>query len=431
MKPWIKQGTAGPVPTGGMRTPSSLKKKILIAGVVIFVLIVSGINIYRVANQGVVRVSAARVSEEHLAEKVPASGIVEAADREIVYSEVFGTVKNIRVQMGEKVTAGQVLMDLYIPNAALKLAQAQANLASARSALSQARSGARTAEVVAAQYALNQAENTYTQDQNTLERTKALFEQGAAAQVELEKAQADFERSEAAYTKAQADLQRAKDTAPLYLQSLEAAVETARLQLEAVEKQLAGEALRSPRDGQILSIAVKPGDQISENSRLLTIGSLSALNIHADVPESEATKIKVGQEVVISGNAFQGEKHKGQVTQVGMEFVNKLRNNQQDTVLPVVVRVEGTAGLLSGANVDLEITTADHQGLVIPIEALIEEDEGQSVYLIEDGLARRVEVKTGISDGLTIEITSGPAKDDQVVLSPPDKLQDGSKVRVQ
>jgi HlyD family secretion protein len=419
------------IPDSGILSTYSLKKKLVITGAILLLLVIVGLNIYRVTNKDVVKVSASRVSEQHLVETVPASGKVVAADREIVCSEVTGTVKDIYVQMGDKVAAGQVLMDLYIPNADQKLATARANLASAESTLYQAGSGGQTADLVSAQYALVQTESTYKQDKVALERTQFLFDQGAVAQSDLEKAQASFNSSQAAYDKAQADLQRAQGASPIYLQSLQAAVESARLQLELVEKQTS-ESLICPRDGQVLSITVEQGDQITDNSPLLTIGSLAALSIQGDVTESESGKIKTGQTVVITGNAFQGEKYQGKITQVGMEVVNKVKNNQnEDTFLPIIVGVESTSLMLPGYNVDLEITTADSQALVVPIEALVEKDEGNSVYLIKDGLARLTPVKTGISDGITMEIKSGLAQDDQVVLNPPAQLQDGSKVRVQ
>lgn len=426
------QVSANSISDPGIPSTYSLKKKLFIAGAILLVLTMVGLNIYRVINKDVVKVSASRVSEQHLVETVPASGKVAAADREVVFSEVTGIVKEIHVQMGDKVVAGQILMDLYVPNADQKLAAARANLAAAESALYQAGSSGQTAELISAQTAFVQVENNYKQAKTNLERIQVLFQAGAVAQADLEKAQADFDNSQAAYDKAQADLQRAQAAAPLYLQSLQANVESARLQFELVEQQTARQGLVCTRDGQVLSIAVKQGDQITENSPLLTIGSLEALSIQGDVTESESGKIKAGQPVVITGNAFQGEKYQGKVTQVGMEVINKTKINQEeDTFLPIIVDVEGGSLLLPGYNVDLEITTADSQALVIPIEALLEKDEGSCVYVIQDGLARLTPVKTGISDGITIEIEAGVANDDQVVINPPAQLEDGSKVRVQ
>lgn len=424
-----EQVSSNLIPSGGPRKSTSFKKKLLITGAILLVLVMVGLNIYRIKNKDVVQVSASRVNEKHLMEKVPASGYVVAEDRESVISEVTGTVKKIRVHMGDKVTAGQVLMELYIPNADQKLAEAKSQLASAESALYQAGSGGQTAEEVSAQSAFTQAESTYKQDKDDLEREQVLFQNGIVAQTDLEKAQAAFNKSKAAYDKAEADLQRAQDAAPVYLQSLQAAVDSARKQLELVKKQTAQQGLICSRDGQVFSITAKQGDQISVNSQLLTIGNLATLIIQADVPESEAGKIKVGQAVEISGNAFQGDKYQGQVTQVGMEVVTKTKKSQDvDTFLPVIVGVEGATRLLPGYNVDLEITTADSQALVVPIEALVVKDEGDSVYIIKDGVARLTKVKSGISDGMTMEIKDGVAKDDQVVTNP-GNLQDGSKVR--
>ncbi|MEQ8236431.1 MAG: efflux RND transporter periplasmic adaptor subunit [Syntrophomonadaceae bacterium] len=413
------------------KKPLSLKKKLLLAGVVLLVLTMIGFNIYRIRYKDVVVVSTARVSDQHVVEKVPASGTVVADDKEIIHSEVSGTIKGIRVKMGDKVTAGQVLMDLYIPNAEQKLASARAALASAESALYQVRSGSQTSDLAAAEFTLSQAESAYNKANSTLQRQQILFAAGAISQADLEQAQADFDSTTAAYDKARADLMRSQAASPFYLQSLEASVESARAQMQLIERQTSQQGLICQRDGRVLSIAVKNGDQITENVPLLSIGSLQRLTIQADVPESQAGKIKAGQAVIISGNAFPDETYQGNITQVGLEVLNKIKQNQsEDFFLPVIVGVENAPLLLPGYNVDLEITVADSQALVVPIEALVEKDGGNSVWVIADGLARLTPVKTGISDGITIEIKSGVAQDDQVVLNPPTQLQDGSKVRV-
>ncbi|WP_242823021.1 efflux RND transporter periplasmic adaptor subunit [Syntrophobotulus glycolicus] len=414
-----------------MKTSRSLKKKILVIGLILLVLLIVGLNVYRFYYKDVIPVAVSPVSEKNLVEKVPASGNVVAADREIVYSQASGTVENIHVKMGQKVTAGQALLDIDIIDAEQKLAEARAKLAAANLAFSQARSGDQTTALISARSALTEAENTYKQDKDHLERTRILVEQGAVAQVDLDKAQADLNNSQAAYDQAQANFRQAEQNAPLQLQSLQANVESAGLQLEAIEKQVAGRNLLSPCDGYVLSIAVNTGDQIDDKTQLLTIGNVAKLNIEADIPESGVGKIKNGQAVSISCNAFPEEKFQGKVTQVGLEMVTKTKNNQQDTFLPVMVEVEGDSRLLPGFKTDLEIVTADIQTLVVPIEALVEKNEGKSLFVLKEGIAHLTVVKTGINDGVTVEILSGVNKDEQVILNPSAKVQDGSKVRVQ
>lgn len=408
-----------------------LKKKLLIAGIIVLVILIVCLNIYRFFYKDVVPVSASLVSEKNIVEKIPASGNVLAAEKDTIYSQTSGTVRDIHVKMGEKVTAGQALLDIDITDADQKLAEAQAKLAAANLAFNQARSGSQTTELITARSALAQAENTYKQNKDNLERTKILFQQGAVAQVDLEKAQADFNISQAAYDKAQADMLRANDTAPIQMQSLMANVESARLQFESIQRQITGKNLLSPCDGYVLSITVNPGDQVEDRTQLLTVGNIAKLKVQADIPESGVGKIKEGQTVQISCNAFPEERYQGRVDQVGMELVSKAKNNQQDTFLPVIVGVEGVSRLLPGFKVDLEIVTADTQALVVPIEALVEKDEGKYVYLIKDGVVHLTAMQTGINDGITVEVISGLNKEDQVVLNPSDKVQDGSKVRVE
>ncbi|UWG96440.1 efflux RND transporter periplasmic adaptor subunit [Dehalobacter sp. DCM] len=406
------------------------KKKIVILAAVILVIILVAVNIYRVNNIDVVKVSATAATEEHLVETVPASGTVFTSNRETVLSEVSGTVSDVKVKMGDKVKAGQVLMILDIPDADQRLAAARASLASAEAALYQAGSGNQSTEVAAAQSALVQAESTYNQNKKNLTLMKELFQIDGASQAELDKAQSDYDLSQLTYSKAQEDLKRAQAAAPAKLKSLQANVDSARLQLEAIENQVGRNGLICPRDGQVLSIAVNTGDQITVATQLLTIGNLSTLHIQASVTESEAKKIKVGQAVTFSGNAYPGEKYQGKVVQVGLELINKVTNNQMDTCLPVIISIDSGSMLFPGSNVDLEITTADRTALVVPVEALIDADGGDSVYIIKDSVAHLTAVETGISNGLTMEIKSGVSKGEQVILSPSDQLKDGSRVRV-
>ncbi len=405
-------------------------RKILICSIALLVITVVGIKIHNSNQKDVVRVNMIRVSQKQLVETVPAEGKVIATDKEVLFSEASGMVKAVHVRLGEQVKAGQVLVELYVPDAQENLAQAQADLSKAESDLTKARSGGKSADMVDAEATLHEAESAFKLDNYTLKRAQALYEHGALAQAELDKAQSDFNTSEASLKQAQSDYKRTQDAAPQYLQSLEAAVESARIHLESAERQASGHGLVSRQDGQILSISVNPGDVIAEHAAILTISNLTKLEIHGDVPETESSKIKVGQKVQITGNAFSDTKYQGKVLQVGMELISKTQSQNSGDYLPIVVEVKSSGVLLPGYNVDLDITTAEENALVIPVEALVEQDEGNSVWLVKDGIAHLVPVKTGISDGLTIQIKSGVDIDNQVITSPPPDLTDGKKVRV-
>ncbi len=407
----------------------NLKKMLIISGIFILVLTLIIVNVYRITQKDVVTVSTARVSQKQLVEKVPAEGKVIAADKEVLLSDASGVVKAVPVRLGESVRAGQVLMEIYVPKVQENLAQAQANLSSAESSLIRARSGGKSAELTAAEHALQEAEKALELNEAAFKRAQILFEQGALSRVDLDKACSDYESGQAALEKARADYRRLLDSAGQDLQALQAAVDSARLHLESVQRQAAGQGLVCTRDGQVLSINVSTGDIVSEQTPVLTISNLSKIEIQGEVPETEASKIKVGQKVEISGNAFSDTKYQGKIAQVGLELISKTQGQDNDSYLPVIVDLDNPGVMLPGYSVDLDITTAEEDALVVPVEALVEQDEGNSVWVVRNGLSSLTAVQTGISDGLTIQIKSGLQLDEQVVLSPPADLTDGKRIK--
>lgn len=407
-----------------------VKKIIIGGGIVLLVLVLLIVNIYRVTQKDVIKADMAKVTQTQLVEKVPASGKIVASDKEVLFCEASGMVKKVHVRLGETVKAGQVLIELSVPDAPEKLSQARADLARAEADLVSARSGGKSTEVAAAELALVQARNDYKGDEDALKRATVLFEQGALSRVDFDRAKSDLETSQASLAKAESDLLKAQAAAPARLAAYEAAAETARLHLESMERLIQGQGLICPRDGQILSISVSPGDMVNELSPILSISNMDKLLIEGSVPEAEAGKIKTGQKVQITGNAFSDVKYQGRITEVGLEVLEPEQAQvDSSNALPIMVEFENSAPLLPGYSVDMDITTAEENALIVPVEALVEQDEGRSVWLVKNGMAQLVPVTTGISDGLTIQIKSGLELDDQVVTNPPAELSDGKKVR--
>lgn len=391
-------------------------------------MMLSGKMIYSSSQKDVVKVNMAKVSHQQLVEKVPAQGKVVATDKEVLLSEANGTIKTVYVDLGDKVQAGQVLADIYVPKAQEKLAEAEAALSKAHADLYGAQSGGKSSELVAAEVALRQTESDWKMNDDTLKRDEELYAQGAITRVELDKAKSDFETSDLNYEKAQAEHQRMLTSEQNKLQYLKSTAESARLKYESARLQASGQGLVSPREGNVLSISVVPGEVVNENSPILTISSLAKLEIQADVPETEANKIRVGQKVQITGTGFSDTVYQGKVAHVGMELIAK-GSQSSENYLPIVVDVDEPGGMLPGYSVDLDIITAEGDALVIPVEALVKKDEGNSVWLIKDSSVKLVRIQTGISDGITIQVKAGLELDNQVVANPGPDIAEGKKVR--
>lgn len=409
------------------------KKKLIVIGAILFIGLVVCLNIYRANSEEVVSVKTAEVKQAKLIQTVLASGKVAAADREVLYSQVTGSVKKINVKLGQKVIAGQVLMELNIPDAEHRLLQAQSEQASARAALAKAKAnGTQTLELLQARADYQSAENEYKKSSDRLIRVQSLCDQGAATIEELENAKSDVDSKEAVLRRARAGLNSAEQGASASLTSLQAALDAAQANSKLVEKQTAQKGLTVDKSGQVMSIAVSTGDVITINTPLITIGDLSNLQVKADITEADAAKIKIGQKVVITPTALPDQKYHGTVKELGLEAVNKSKSSGgETTAVPVVIVVEKGTVLRPGYNTDLEITTAvDKKALVIPFEAMIEKNGSTCVYVIRNERAYLQKIKTGLDDNLKVQVKSGLKKGDKVVLNPPADLKDKVKVSV-
>lgn len=407
------------------------KKVWIITGVILLIGAMVGLNIYRSGQKAGIQVKSSPVKEARMVETVLASGKVTANEKEVIYSEVSGSVKKIHVKLGQQVKAGQLLMELDIPDAESKLMQARSALAEAESRLLKSQAGGKSLDLIEAQTAFAGAQSDYQQAKEKLRRNESLFAQGAISKADFELVQAEYTKAEANYNQVEARLKAAQAGAGSSLQALQSSVAAARSSLELAQRQANQRQLKASMDGRVLSLAVQNGDMINPNAALASIGNLDSLQVSADIAEADASKLKVGQKVSISSNALMDVNYRGQVREIGLEAQTKTKNQGETTAIPVIMSIQNNSLLRPGYNVDLKITTAINQkALVVPFEAIIEKRGHSCVYLVKDGKAKLQQVQTGISNNSSIQIKSGVKKGDKVIINPPQELKDGSEVAV-
>lgn len=413
-----------------LRRPS--KRAWIIGGTVLLVILLIGLNVYRVKQKDVVPVKAAVAVEDKIESVVIASGRVIAPNREDIVTQVSGTVTDIKVKLGQEVEAGQPLLVLQSTDAVAKIHQAEATMATAEANLASARASGNTVEYVQAQTAWRQAEANWQNARQQLERMETLYKEGAVSQEQLEAARLDLDLKEAQYRSAQAQFEAAKAGAPISVQALEAQVAEAKAALEVLRNQASPTGLKAPRGGRVLQINVNKGDAVNPNTLLITVGDLTGLEIETDISEVDIDQMKVGQPVLITGNAVPDAEYAGTVKEIGLMAVTKIKNQGEVTSVKVVIGVPEGTDLKPGYNVDLNITTASQEvAVVVPFEAVVEKDKQTQVFVVEDGVAKLKPVKTGISDELRVQIVEGVKAGDQVVINPEDDLTDGTVVKVQ
>ncbi|GAB6037096.1 efflux RND transporter periplasmic adaptor subunit [Fundidesulfovibrio butyratiphilus] len=329
---------------------------------------------------------------------VNATGYVVADRKAAVASKITSRLEWLGVEEGSVVKRDQVLARLEGRDVAAALERAESDMAAASALI----------EVARAEY--DDAKLNY-------DRMKRLSDQTVVARSE-------FDLAVARFRKAQGNLENAKRT----LAARRAALEEARAQVEYT-------VVRAPFDAVVLTKSADVGDIVTpigasttSKASVVTLADMASLQIEADVAESNVAKVRPGQSCEIQLDAFGEERFPGHVHMIvptadrtKATVLVKVRFDPLDPrVLP---QMSAKVAFLDRPLVESERAAR----LCVPQAALVDRN-GPGVFVVEDGRARFVRVKTGETLGDMVEALQGVSAGQKVVLSPPASLADGGRV---
>jgi HlyD family secretion protein len=327
------------------------------------------------------------VARGDIAETVTATGTVNAVTTVLVGTQVSGTIKDIFVDFNSPVRKGQVIAQIDPASFEAQLLQARANV--------------------------TRAEAQVRDSERTLARNKLLFSRNLIARSELDTAETNYD-------------------------SNVALLEQAKAALRVAETNLRYTKILSPVDGIVISRAVDVGQTVAasfQTPTLFTIAEdLTRMQINTSVDEADIGKVKTGQAVEFTVDAFPDQPFEGAVGQVRSAPTTV----QNVVTYDVVVMVNNKdMKLKPGMTANVTIITAQRNGAIqVPNAALrfrpadeaksAPPQRGQAVWVLEKGKPRRVPVTTGISDGLVSELLAGDLAEGQQVIVEAMKKKSGS-----
>ncbi|MCS6829826.1 MAG: efflux RND transporter periplasmic adaptor subunit [Armatimonadota bacterium] len=421
---------------------------------------------------------------------ISVTGSLQTLDDVMVSAKVPGKIAKVFVREGDTVQAGQLVVQLETDDLEAQLRQAEATLRSARARLQQAQTalelqptqnetnlrqaeaaleaararlraleaGARRQERKQVEEQVASAKANLDNAQANLERVRRLYQQDAVPKQQLDAAQTAYDIALAQYRTAQEQLSLVQEGArqedieaqrALVKQAEEAVrlAQTGNLQLRVRQDEVnAAKALvaqaeaglfyareqyeaafvRSPIGGTVAMRAAQPGQVTGAGTPLLRIVNLNTIFFEARVSETEVRYVRQGQQVTVTVDAYPGKSFVGTVSRiypVGSE-------GSRDFVVRVDMRNEG--GMLKPQMFARgEILVDVRRNVVlIPKDAVLVQDGKQVVFVVKEGVARRVAVQTGYINGTNAEVRGVPAGA-QVVVQGQENLRDGDKVRVE
>jgi RND family efflux transporter MFP subunit len=217
--------------------------------------------------------------------------------------------------------------------------------------------------------------------------------------------------------------------AQVALQVADAGLAQARAEGAIAAQQLARTQVRAPFGGRVAKRFPDPGAMIPSGAPLFTLVDDSVLEFRAAVASKDYAKVKVGAAVQLALDAPGGARVEGHIARIEPIVDERSRSFQ------IVVEVPGRADLVGGLFARAAVRVGQVDGaLVVPPAALVRDGRDPAraeVFVVRQGMAEKVAVALGVEAPDGVQVTSGLAAGDAVVLDPPTALASGAPVQVQ
>lgn len=468
--------TGFPRGSHGGRAKRGLSKKkkvlLLVLGLVFLVALVVGGIAW--SHRGLVTVQTGKVMRQDLSAIVTASGEIKPPPDKFatVNANSMGKVTEILVKEGDHVKKGQLLLRTEDVQQQAGVRAQQAGLRSARAdaQVQEAAVHSANANLQTAQANLTQAQAKLQQARDDFSRSQQMFKQELISRQTFDQSLSTYQVAEAAVESSKAQVAQAKaqlSQATYNRDMSHARVLQAQAQLVSIENQRDQTIYTAPFDGVITYLPVHegenvvPGIQNAAGSALFQVSNLSVINAVVNVDETDILGIKMDQPAEVSIDAVPDKKFKGHVTEIGMSALSSTSGQTTTSSSQSTASSSGEAkdftvsvtldnpppGLRPGLSATAKITTATRKNAItIPIQSLTVRTQGeldreknaktkgkalaakpaagkdaadkkeiQGVFVVRDGKADFMPVKTGIMGTMNVEVLSGVKPGDEIV----------------
>ncbi|MDX1983452.1 MAG: efflux RND transporter periplasmic adaptor subunit [Bryobacteraceae bacterium] len=350
-----------------------------------------------------VLVEVAPVKTGDIAAHVSSSGNLRALRDVVIATQAEGIVQKVLAEEGDFVREGQVLCQLDEKPLRIRLELSKEKLAQAKSQLQKA--GIRQEKT---QVQINHADREYV-------RYKTAHESGLVSEQEADRRRLSLDEFKH-------DVQIVNsEIAELRHRIAELESEIAQAELEISRTQL-----KAPFSGYVTRRTVDLGQRVRNLDPMFNLGSFSPLYAEIYLSEREAHQVRAGQTAEVRLGADGDSSVLGRV-----ERLSPIVDQASGTVKVTVELKPSASGFRPGAFVRVDIRTDTRNGvMLIPKRAVIEEDGENFVYVASNGKANRKKVSIGYESDGAIEIRSGLASGENVVVAGQGGLKEGAKVKV-
>ena len=437
-----------------------------IIGALVIVAAAAGGTAWWFSGQDLPAVNVEALRNRDLEAIVSASGKIQPKRQINVSANTVGRVTRVAVEEGQRVKAGQFLLEIDPQSLEGQLQRGEASVAVARSSLQQARTN------------VEQARATLDLSRQNLKRQQELWTEGLTTRESLERAENEVAVREADLKAREQEIQ----TREQQIRQEQASLSTTQYNLNQV-------IISSPMDGIVTRRNIEVGETAmigtmnNAGTVLLTIADMSVIEAELEVDETDIPTVSLGQPARVMIDAVPDRTFRGRVTEIGNSPIQQAplaaQGQQQATNFKVVVTLEEEVpDVRPGFTATAEITTATKTNVVsVPIQALTVREmlfdakdnlvhepppprprrffpgpsveptvaaavepppghtrkETEGVFVLRDNRAVFAPLKTGIAGERYFEVTSGVRAGERVITGPfasVRELADGAEVKL-
>ncbi|MGD0381964.1 MAG: efflux RND transporter periplasmic adaptor subunit [Thermoguttaceae bacterium] len=383
------------------------------------------------ARQSAVPVTVANVEVQSIQRTVDVVGSFEGCEELTVTPKVDGRVVRIHCDVGDIVRPGDVLLEIEPTDYQLAVEEVKKSIESELAKVGLTALPGADFDIMKLPTVVR-AYNQYRNASSRFSRVDSLYKQKISTKEEWDQTYTDNEVAKATVEQvkieAQANIAKARQQAAI---------------LDTAQQHLRDTKVEVPAPSAAVSkLAHSPQEvEYAVDKRMISEGEMATranpkgvyrlvidklLKFKADVPEVYTSQIKIHQKVQIHSEAYQDKVFEGIVSRVSPTVDRLSRTFQIEVLVPNLAR-ELKPGGFAKASI---LTRVETQAKTVPSEALVTAVGTTKVFVVEDGKAHAMEVKTGVAGRNWVEITSQLDLNSQVITSGQNQLAEGTKVKI-
>ena len=346
-----------------------------------------------------------------------AVGTVKAKTSSVVAARIMGNIVSLRVREGDRVRAGQTLVEIENRDAPVQIQKAQAGVRESNDALDEAQRNIRAAESVRTAARANESLAS-----STFNRYQELFNRQSVSPQEFDEVRTKLEISRAETQRAERMLQAARARQNQML----GRIDQAKADVSNARIYAGYSRLTSPINGVVVAKQVDVGSMATPGAPLLTIENDSYYRLEVAVEESQLNKIHLHDQARVTIEALGNQELTCSVEEIVPAADPSSRSYTVKLALPNTAGAQLRSGLYGKAR----FISGQRNLLSVPEKAITQNGQLVSVFVVDhSGTARMRLIKTGEKIGDRVEVLSGLNDGEQIVSETSTQIKDGTRVR--